>query len=141
AHRDRGKLPEAGHEPGMRVRGEPASCRQLPAEVLELSHGETAFKERAGIDPRRGMALEVDLVAAGRFRAAEEMVEADLEKRCSRGVGGYMAADAGLVLVGTHHHGHGIPANQTLDAPLGLAVAGKRRLLIRRNGIDIRRVE
>ena len=46
----------------------------------------------------------------------------------------------GVVLVGPHDHGHGVPADQALDAPLDLAVAGKGRLLVGRDGVDVGRV-
>ena len=50
-----------------------------------------------------------------------------------------MAADARTFLVRPHHHRHGIPADDALDLPLQLAVAGIRGLLIGRDGVDIGR--
>ena len=48
-----------------------------------------------------------------------------------------MPADIGVVLIGAHHHGHGIPANQALDVPLDRAVARISHLFLRRNGVDV----
>ena len=48
-----------------------------------------------------------------------------------------MAADAGIVLVGAHHHGHGVPADQALDAPLHGAVAGVGHFFLDRNRVDV----
>src|SRR5712692_5075679 len=51
-----------------------------------------------------------------------------------------MPANAWFFLVGPHHHGHGVPTDQTLDATLDLPAAGIRGLAVRWNGVDIRRV-
>ena len=48
-----------------------------------------------------------------------------------------MTADAGVLFVRPDHHGHGVPANQGFDTPLQLTVAGKGRLLVGGNGIQI----
>ena len=51
-----------------------------------------------------------------------------------------MAPDAGRLLIGAHHHRHGIPADNRLDAPLQLPISRVKGLLIARNGIDIGRI-
>src|SRR5438105_4942210 len=51
-----------------------------------------------------------------------------------------MPADAALFTVGSHDHGERIPAHEALDASLDFAAAGIDRLLLDRNGIDVRRV-
>jgi hypothetical protein len=51
-----------------------------------------------------------------------------------------MAADTAIFTVGAHHHGHGVPADDALDAPLNLAVTGESRLAAHRDGVDIGRV-
>ena len=51
-----------------------------------------------------------------------------------------VAADTFLNLVGLHHHGQRIPAHEALDAALDLTAAGKRRLLLCGDGIDVRGV-
>ena len=63
AHRHRGKLPEVGHQPGMRI-GRQALAADLLAEVQELLFGQPPFEEGAGVDARRAVALEIDEVAA-----------------------------------------------------------------------------
>ena len=97
---------------------------QFVAEIFQMLLVQTAFQERAGVHARRGVALEVDeiarLIAVPRV---EEMVVADFDQRRERRVGGDVAADAAVVLVGAHHHGHRVPADQALDAPLDGAVA------------------
>ena len=78
AHRDGRELPEVGHQPRMRVAREPLAGHDLAPEVIELALGQAALEEGAGVDARRGVALEEDLVAhAGRVLATEEVVEAD----------------------------------------------------------------
>ena len=66
AHRDRRELPEVGHQARVRVRRQPAAAARGPtsiAEVVELLLGQPALEEGAGVDARRGVALEEDLVA------------------------------------------------------------------------------
>ena len=95
--------------------------------------GQTAFEEGAGIDAGRGVALEINQVAGlVAVAAVEEMVEPDLEQRRQRRIGRDVAADAVVVFVLVRHHGHGVPADQALDAALQRAVAGIGHFLIHR---------
>jgi hypothetical protein len=55
----------------------------------------------------------------------EKVVESHLIEGGAGGKGGDVAADARMLAVGSHHHGHGVPADDALDAPLDLAAAGK----------------
>ena len=59
AHRHRGKLPEVGHQPGMRIattaRRRAANSRR---KFFRCSSLEPAQQERPGVDARRGVALE-----------------------------------------------------------------------------------
>src|SRR5207244_1962872 len=64
AHRHGGILPEVWHQPGMRVRGEPAARLHLAAEVLEMGFVDASFEISARVDARRRVALEVDDVRA-----------------------------------------------------------------------------
>ena len=50
-----------------------------------------------------------------------------------------MAADAGVVLVLPMHHRHGVPADQALDTPLEVAVAGIGHLVVLGNGVQVGR--
>ncbi len=137
AHRHRRELPEVGHQPRVRVARQAAARGQLAAEVLELLLRQPAFEERAGVDAGRGVALEVDHVAFVAVAAAEEVVEGHLVERGRRGVGRDVAADAVFVTVGAHHHGHGVPADQALDAALDLAAARVGHLLVGVDGVDV----
>ena len=78
AHRYSGELPEIGHQPGMRIRGQAAAIHFL-AEFIQLFFAQAAFDESAGIDAGRGVALEIHQVAAVIVGLAmEEMVESDI---------------------------------------------------------------
>ena len=122
-HGDGGELPELGHQPGVRIGGEPQAVRLL-AEMGQLLLAEPALDKGAGVDAGRAMALEVDQVgAAGRLRAAEEPVETNLVQGRDRGVGGDVSAQPLVALVGPGNHGHGVPAHEGGD------VAGEEGLL------------
>src|SRR5690606_33651168 len=82
------ELPEVGHQPGMRI-GRYALAVHFATEVEELFLRQPAFEEGARIDAGRGVALEVDQIAAVPFmRRMPEMVEADAEQRAHRGEAG-----------------------------------------------------
>ena len=84
------------------------------------------------------MALEIHQVALlVVVMRMKEMVEADFEQRCQRRVGGNVAANARVVLVLAHHHGHGVPTDQALDPPFHGAVARIGHLIFRTNGVDV----
>ena len=140
AHRDRGEAPEIRHQPRVRIGGEPGFVAQLVAEIQQLLVVEAAFEIGARVDTRRCVALEVDevagLIAVG---SVEEMVEADLEQRRQRRIGGDVAADAGILLVLPMHHRHRVPADQALDAPLQVPIAGIGHFLVLGNGVQIGR--
>ena len=78
--------------------------------------------------------LEEDDVGAVRVvRAAEEMIEADLENLGDRGVGGEMISEFATGRVHAHDHRQRVPANDRAD----LDVAGIGALLFERNGVLI----
>ena len=52
-----------------------------------------------------------------------------------------MAAEVGVVVIGAHDHGHGVPAHDAFDPPLDLAAARVGRLLVAGNGVDVRRID
>ena len=140
AHRDRRELPELRHQPRVRVGREALAhaVLDLLAEAQQLLLVEPALQEGAGVDARRAMALDVDLVAAaGVVLAPEEVVEADLVEAGGRLVGRDVAADLepGPVGVGDHHRG--VPADERADPALGLLVAREPRLALRRDGVDV----
>src|SRR5688500_16639030 len=95
--------------------------------------GEPPFQERARIDAWCSMSLKIHqiawLVAVLRM---EKMVEPDLHQSRQRGIGRNVAADAAVVLVLPHHHGHRVPAREALDTPLDGAVSRIGNLGFRR---------
>jgi hypothetical protein len=138
-HRHRREFPEVRHQPGVRVRRQAAAFLQLAAEVLQLLRRQPPLDERPRVDAGRGVALEVnDVAVVAVALALEEVVEADLVERRRRREGRDVAADAVFELVGLHHHCERVPAHQALDAALDLAAPGKRRLLRRGDGVDVR---
>ena len=71
------------------------STAHFAAEVMQRFLRETAFDIAARIDPRRPMALEINLVAALRgVLAMQKVVEGDFIEGGRRGKGGNMSADA-----------------------------------------------
>ena len=141
AHRDRGELPEVGHQARVRDRAEPLAGHDLTPEVVELALAQAALQEGPRVDAGRRVALVEDVVAhAARVLAAEEVVEADLVERGRRGVRGEVAADAGAEVVGAQDHRHRVPAHHAPDAVLDALVARERRLLLGADGVDVARL-
>ena len=61
------------------------------------------------------MTLEENLVSNLIFGVgSEEMIEPDLEERRGGGEGGDVSADARGDAIGTHNHGHRVPADKAL---------------------------
>jgi hypothetical protein len=75
AHRDRRVFPEVRHQPGVRIRGQPAAGAKLAAEVLEMVLVDAPLEVRARVDAGRRVALEEDDVGVGTVVPAEEMIE------------------------------------------------------------------
>src|SRR5207245_5715748 len=93
AHRDRGELPVLRHQPRMRI-GRDALAVDFAAEVEQPLLREAAFHERARIDARRGMALEIDQVTAmAVLRRVPEVLLPGAEQRAERREGGDVAAE------------------------------------------------
>ena len=138
-HRDGGELPVVVHQPGMRIRGQAAG--EFAAELVQLIGRQPSLDVTARVDPGRRVALEVDHVAAaGMILTAEEVVEADLVQRRRRSVGRNVPADAVIVLIRLDDHRHRVPANDRLDPPFNVEIAGIRRLFLDRNGVDVGRL-
>src|ERR1700733_14998863 len=140
SHRHRGKLPEIGHQPRMRIGRQSSTWLQLATEVLQLLLGYTALEIRAGINSRGGMALKINNVAVTVFGlGAEEVIEGDFGERGGGGEGRNMSTDTFLDLIGADDHSQRVPANQALNTPFHFLTAGKRSLVLRRNGVLVRR--
>ena len=136
AHGDRGELPEVRHQPGVRVGGN-AFAAGLLAEVVQLFLRQAAEHEGARIDAGYRVALEEDQVAVVFFGGGvPEMGQADVVEDGSGGEGGDVAADIG-VLVGTDHHGHGVPAHVVVNLDLDVGIARILGLLVDRDGVDV----
>ena len=138
-HRDRRKLPEFRHQIRMRIRRQPAALGQFLPEILQVALVQTAFKIGARIHAGRGVALKINDVAGEILRRpAEKMISRHLVKRRRRRERRDVAADV-RVGIGLHHHRHRVPADDALDAAFDVAVARIRRLLVGRDGVDVRR--
>ena len=125
AHRDGRELPPVGHEPGVRVAGQTVAT-DLEAVVVELFIVEPALDIGAGIDSRRGVTLEEDLVAGSAVGlAAEEVVEAHLVEGGRAGKGREVTADAGLAGVRPRDHDGCVPADVTANPSFEVLVAGE----------------
>ncbi len=143
-HGPRGELPEVRHQPGMRIAGKPARAvgrrRDLLAVVREVVSGQPALQERTRVDARRAVRLEEHQVAAvAGVARMEEVVEAHLEQVGRARVARDVAPELAVGGVGARHHGQRIPPHQRGELLLDGQVAGKRRLLFHRDGVDVGR--
>src|SRR5262249_26728591 len=107
----------------------------------QLQGGQPAFQKSPGIHAWTRVPLKVNLVSAAfGIRPPKEVVEAHLKGRSHRSISGNVSTDSILMFVGPNHHGHGVPAHETLDSALDFAASGVRRLAVGGDGIDVRRV-
>src|SRR5215469_8845758 len=126
----------------MRIGRKTAAFGEILAKVLKMALFEAAFEKRAGIDPRRGVALKIDIVTGKTLSAtAEEMVESDFVQRGARSEGRDVTAEAAVAAVGVDDHGHGVPANVALNAAFHLLVTREGSLLLGRDSINIWRAD
>ena len=117
-----------------------ATAIHFLTEVVHLLVAQAPFEISAGVNTGRRMSLDIQQVAAMLvIRGMEKMVETDVIQGCRRGEAGDMATDTGAFLVGLHHRGDGIPADQGADAALQREIAGEMFFLRHRNGIEISR--
>ena len=142
AHGNRGETPEIRHQPGVRVGRKPRRVAQFVAEILEVILRQPPFQEGARVNARRSVALEINQIAGLlAVFGVEKVVEAHFEQRGQRSVGGNVAADTGVVFILAHHHGHGVPPDEALDAAFHGAVAGVGHFVFHRDGIDVRGIQ
>src|SRR5690348_13468730 len=110
--------------------------------MLQMVLIKTALKKCARINPGRGMPLEVNHVA---YKIAvprtKEMIEGDLIERRGGGISRDVSAEATMGAVRVNDHGHGVPAHIALNATFHFPVTRKWRLFVRRDSIDIRRLD
>ena len=143
-HGDGRELPELGHQFGMRVARQ-ALAVDLLTEVIELVFAESPLQIGASVKAWRRVPLEVDQITTVSFvRRMPEMVHSSANHGRQRSKRGDMPAEVAaigrIVLVGTNHHRHRIPANVGADALLELHVAGAWHFEVRRDRIEISRV-
>ena len=143
-HRDGRKLPEIGHQLGMRIARQ-ALAINLLAEVEQLGLADAAFHESTGIDAGRRVALDVEQVAAVVWRCGvPEMVEAGAEhrrhRRKGRDVSTQIAAIGGVEPVRLDHQRHRVPAHVGTQALLDFQVTRAALFLVGRDGVDVGRV-
>ncbi len=144
AHGTGGELPEVGHQPRVWVAGEPARagfwCSDLLPIMGQVVFAQAPFEKGTRVNTGRRMRLVEHQVAAEPMVAgAKEVVEADFEQIRRTGVTGDMPTEFAIRLVGPYHHGQGIPTHQRGHALFGGEVAGKGRLLLDADAVDIRR--
>ena len=109
----------------MRVAGQTVAT-DLEAVVVELFIAEPALDIGAGIDSRRRVTLEEDLVAGSAVGlAAEEVVEAHLVERGRAGEGREVTADARLAGVRPRDHDGCVPPDVTANPSFEVLVAGE----------------
>ena len=139
AHRHRRELPEVGHQPRMRIRGNALAFAFL-AIVEELLLGQPALDEGARVDAGRHVALHVDQVAAVLVRRrVPEVAEADVVEQ-RRGLEARdVAAQLRRFLVRAQDDRHRVPADRRADLVLELAIAGRLCLLLRRDRVAVGR--
>src|SRR6185312_519559 len=100
--------------------------------------GQPPFEKSAGIEAWRRVTLEVDqiprLLANTR---PEDVIKPDFGERRERCVARNVAADVGIVLIGSRDHGRRVPANQAFEASFQSPVTGIGNLLFYRYGVEI----
>ena len=123
----------------MRIRRQAAAFRQLLPEILQIFFIQPAFEIRPRIHARRGVTLEINLIAGKILRgSAKKMVERHFVKR-RRGRERRNVPTDVCRRVRLDHHCHRVPAHDALDAAFDDAVAGIFRLVRRRDRVDVRR--
>ena len=88
--------------------------------------------------PGARVALDENEIAAVRFgRRVPEVHEAGIVELRRRLEARDMPAELGRGLVGLQDHRQGVPADRRLDRAFEIAISRMRRLLVRRNRIDV----
>jgi hypothetical protein len=100
---------------------------------------EPAFEEGTRIHARRGVALEIDEVAAVLVsRRLPEMIEADVVESGRRCEARDVATELEVLLSRAQYHRDGIPSHDRSQAMLELVAPGRVFLHVGRNRVDIR---
>src|SRR4051812_8002859 len=122
----------------MRIRGQAGLVAEFVTEMKEAIVVKAPFKVSARIHSRRGMPLKVNkisrLIAVA---GVEEVIESNFKQRGQRRIGGDVATDARIFLVLVMYHRHRVPADESLNAPFNVTIAGVGKLFFNRNGIAV----
>ena len=131
------KFPEIGHQPGVRIRGQPPTV-DFPAKMTQLLFTESSFYKSSGIDTRRAVPLKIDHIGSVRgVRALEEPVKANFVYRRYRCIGCDMATEAQSTFIGSCHHRHSIPAHKSSNISGSERIPGDFFFLFRCDGIAV----
>ena len=125
-HRHCRVLPEVRHASWVGIARDPVGRHFLP-EAVELLLCQPALYESPGVNPRRRVTLEEDLVAGAAVGlASEEMVEPDLVERSGARVRRQVAADPLAAVIGSRHHDRGVPTDGRTDPPFEYSSPGNQ---------------
>src|SRR5680860_143635 len=134
-HRHRGVLPKVTP---TRVRVGSQSAADLATKAVEVGLAQPPLHERSGIDARRRVTLEEDLLPEDLLALAlEEVVEPDFVEGRGRRVGRKVAANAFDLPVRSSHHDRSVPPHVVAETSLHGLVTGERRLRLRPDRIDV----
>jgi len=125
----------------MWIGGKPLPIHLL-AKALKLRLGEPPFHKGTAIDARRHVPLEIHQVTpVVGTRRMPEVIHARTNHGGERSKRGNVPAQIPtirrVVAIGTHHHGHGVPPHIRANALLKLGIAGRARLELSGNGVDV----
>src|ERR1017187_1843584 len=110
--------------------------------MLQMTLVQPTLEESACIDTRRSVALKIDQIPGTiALATVEEMIETDFGECGGRRVRGDVTAETGMITMGIHYHGHGVPPRETLDAAFEFAITRVRRLVLGRYRVHIRRAD
>ena len=137
------KFPQFRHETWMWIGGQPAARpRFLLTERIEVFCPEASLEERASVDARGSVALEIDVVSAARMVfAPEKVVQAHFIQRRHRGIRRDVAADALTFCLGAGNHHSRIPANPRTVTLLDFVVSWVFGFVFYIDGVDVGRIQ
>ncbi len=137
-HGHRGKLPEARHQVGMRIRGQPATLRQFLPEIEQVFLLQAPHQKGTRIDARGNVTLDVQHVRRTIGTATtKEMVKTDLIQGGTGGIGGDVSSQSTMVSIGINDHRHRIPPDVAFDPSLDFPIPRVSGLVFFWNGVDV----
>ncbi len=122
----------------MGIGAKPGAVLQFPAKIGQVVNTQAPLEEGPSIHAGSGMPLKVYKIARViRTAPAEKVIKTYFVKRCGGSKGGDMPAEPLGLPVGTHNHGHCIPARDIFNEALHVPVPGVWRLLAVGNRINV----